>query len=322
MNMKDILNKIEVFRDLSSSSVRIGDVPIISANNKDFDYNEDGITEFEEIIITFLRGIKNNFSQEDLTIFFNNLKDLKIEKKDKTLLGNSATYNAREKVITIAGDNYTEDIYHELFHVASSFVQNDTIYSGFFQGCYKRNKTIGRGLTEGYTQLLAERYFGDVTKKYYAYEVYVSKVLEKVIGKDVMEKQYINANLPGLINELAKYSSKEDIICFLNDLDFAVKYRYPRSIGLVKHDVLLKVFKNITYFLIKVYIKKLVSLVNNEDDYQLFNERIWLFVNSLYLDFDSFGVNFEIMTMSDVYEYINICLRNENMLLISEGTGR
>lgn len=324
MNGKDILNKFNVGRDLNTNFVVINGTPNVSVTNSDFDFDEVAIKDFEDYILYFLRTIKKDFSLEDLTIFFNNLKELSIKRKDINIKEGSAVYSASKKEITLTGENYMNDVYHELFHVASSFVQSGNIYSGFYQGHWYLIKTIGRGLTEGYTEKLAEDYFGDTDKigRFYAYEVYVARIIEQIIGEDVMKKLYVRANLPELIRLLSVYVSEKEVIGFLNSLDFVEKYRKATNINKVAYEVLREAFRSVTFFLIKIYVKKLVVLVGEGMEYEIFNEMIWNFVNGLCLEFNSFGTYFEIMKYEEVQEYLKNILRNEKIVLIDEGIER
>ena len=95
------------------------------------------------------------------------------------------------------------------------------IFCGFAQG-YKGKKIIATGINEGYTQLLAERYFGESKDilKAYSCEKSIAEKLEMIVGKEKMQSLYLNANLYGLIQELKQYEDENTIMQFISDVDF------------------------------------------------------------------------------------------------------
>ena len=67
-----------------------------------------------------------------------------------------------------------KNIYHELFHMASSkFINKFKIYCGF------RQNNIGRAINEGYTELLTYRYFSLDNSSSYTYE-YLKIIVENL----------------------------------------------------------------------------------------------------------------------------------------------
>ena len=85
--------------------------------------------------------------------------------------------------------------------MASTIFQDGIIYSGLSE------QNIGIGLNEGYTELLAKRYFDKSNNNGYIFETQIAKLLELIIGQEKMESYYFNANLYGLIEELRKYNN-------------------------------------------------------------------------------------------------------------------
>lgn len=161
----------------------------------------------------------------DLSFLYRNLSNVKISKSNfnisklNPLFSTVATYDTiRNKIAT----QDEKSIYHELFHLSSSYYAKDknTIFTGFRQ----RNAvhSIGKGINEGYTELLCERYFNDkdINSAYYFGKIIV-KSLENIVEKEKMENLYMQADLYNLINELKKYNNEEeDIITFIKDLDY------------------------------------------------------------------------------------------------------
>lgn len=85
---------------------------------------------------------------------------------------------------------------------------------------------IGEGINQGYTSLLTERYFGngENISNFHQYEKSVAEKLEIIIGQEKMENLYFTANLYGLIGELAKYEREEEILNFIQKVDFINEY--------------------------------------------------------------------------------------------------
>ena len=107
---------------------------------------------------------------------------------------------------------------HELLHMASSRRDKEFILSGFhLKG---KNKSIGSGLNEGYTELLNGRYFGvDKSSDSYLDLQFLASGIESVIGQKEMEQAYFTNNVNFLVSELSKYSSEEVAIGLLLKMD-------------------------------------------------------------------------------------------------------
>ena len=160
---------------------------------------------FENIIMQ-----NPNFS---LDIYNYNINDAKVhlDHSSKKILG---SYESGNKTIALKKKNA---IYHELFHLLSTYDTEYITYSGFSQQHWAKNYYLGTGLNEGYTQVLAKRYFEDYMHFYtYIYEGAIVLFLEDIIGRDLMEKLYSEANLYELINILKEYSSEKETYKFFS----------------------------------------------------------------------------------------------------------
>ena len=110
---------------------------------------------------------------------------------------------------------------HEFLHLASSYYdsKNDEVYTGFEQS--NNEFTIGTGLNEGYTELLASRIF-NINNRIQSYKqlVQISSLLELFFNdpKD-MEKLYFNCNLYGFVKHMNKYANNNSIIKLLLEMD-------------------------------------------------------------------------------------------------------
>lgn len=100
--------------------------------------------------------------------------------------------------------------------MATSFQTKEIRFVGFSQQSLKGNiiENYGVGICEGYTDLLANRYFNKIIS--YDIEAEISEQLENIVGRTGMEKLYLKADLKSLVTELSKYTSLEEINDFIN----------------------------------------------------------------------------------------------------------
>lgn len=242
--------------------------------------------EINDIITEFIEIITNTQPKENIENLNNNLSTLKIKNEGlKHYLRNirlliiserfspGGYHNERNKIIIINTNLYPEKIrpeinkmdlryvmYHELLHFASSvsglkqkLLNKGISCTGFYQSLTD-NIEIGRGLNEGYTEFLNNRYF---VKKYqetgYDYEMSIAQIIEKIIGRRKMENLYFNANLEGLVQELSKYSDVNDAKEMVLNLDLITKSLTKDYI--TNEDINIS-NKKITDYLTKIIMKK------------------------------------------------------------------
>lgn len=251
--------------------------------------------KFSGAFMEFVDIILSEFGDANLTIFYNNINEVKTgSSKGYSFRYTDGYYDIEYNDIIFKEDNYLASIYHELFHMASSVSADNMYYSGFSQSSYVH--TFGDGLNEGYTQLLTERYFGEIESVCgsYKYEMFIASKLEEIIGKPKMYKLYLGANLYGLIEELKQYSSYEEIINFMTCLDYIERYYDSGRIGrLLKTNSFIQKIKEVNSFLVKVYLIKLKKDVangalNNDEMVVKFGQYIYSLLN----DFSSKRFNY------------------------------
>ena len=259
--------------------------PELIQKETEVDYEKLSAEWFGEQVIEFAKFMEKEFSQADLVNFYNNINRLVVEAyepKRKRIIINKLSrkigiYNAIRNKISIEKDYIKTSIFHELFHMASARYVDGWLYGGFEQISSDNSFIIGRGLNEGYTQLLAERYFGHIegVKGTYPYLVKVAGLLEEIVGADKMTSLYLRADLPGLINELKEYASEDEISKFLSALDFVEKFLNDPP-GLPFEDALItQSLVTINEFLLKLGGIKAGKMFmrgefKNEDDFSNF----------------------------------------------------
>ncbi|MDD2496068.1 MAG: hypothetical protein PHE29_12850 [Tissierellia bacterium] len=180
---------------------------------------EDSEQSKVEMLLPTLQKLKENVSEENLKILYSNLKTAKFKKSRLLLLlGFSGYYYGNKNTLKYAMD---ASFGHELLHLSSAMYDhiNNIGLSGFRQ--FKGSTSIGTGINEGYTELLASRFFRKNKKpRAYHLQVKIAKLIESLFDDPKeLEKLYFNCDLPGLIHHLEKYSTRNDIMKLILDID-------------------------------------------------------------------------------------------------------
>ena len=215
----------------------------------------------------FLNTLNSVLPNCNFKFLNNNIKTVKIEKfsyvEQKKNINIAAYYDAINNILKIP-NNIMDNIFHELFHMASTIYVNDYLFSGFQVISFEDKLLIGKCLNEGYTQLLTDRYFkfstGLELEKKYAYS------LEKILGEETMTSSYFKADLSQLINDMSKYNSRDESIKFIINLDLLM--RLTRFLKIKSKEDINKIkicINNLNDYLIKSYTNKLKSLNISED---------------------------------------------------------
>lgn len=222
--------------------------------------------ELSEEIMIFVERLLSNFEEKDLVNFYNRINGVNVSLGINNFIDLYNSFYARgeyvpsDNKINIFKIKNKYTIFHELFHMASSKYNEKTDICGF---SYLDNKNeFGDGLNEGYTDHLVVRYFGDLFEAdiSYEFEELVASKLEEIIGKDLMECAYLNANLSAVIIELQKYSERKDILKFIRKLDILEKYAGTKNLAMINRDILEHLMFDVSDFLIRCYVKKLKTV--------------------------------------------------------------
>lgn len=230
--------------------------------DKDNVFVNTGNDKTDKILNRFLDTMNKNFDKEDLKNLYDNI--IWVLLKKKFTLKNHGDYNLIENVIR---GNKEDVITHELFHLSSNPYDETDDHCGFSYTI--DDYLIGVGLNEGYTELLNRRYFDSRIETSYGNQIITSEYLEKIVGQKNMEKLYLNANLHGLIKELKKYYSLQEIERFIIAVDFTEQYDY-KKLSIYENDALCEQFETIISFLFKGYCKLLKNRNINKQSLDLF----------------------------------------------------
>ena len=263
--------------------------------------------EYGDCLVKFLTVLNNNFSKEDLNNFYNNIYSLKFKDKNFKFINKLfnqrtiAEYCLNDNEIKINKDNYHKSIYHELFHMASANRSNNYC-GGFSQG----NNNVGYGIDEGYTDLLTQRYFvkEDFSSIKYRYLRGISQKIEVIVGKEKMESLYMNADLLGLINELKLYSTEENVMKFITNMDFVYKYMsYGKMFG-ARKKLVNKALREIVEFIVKTYTNKLIREKEKIGfSKEKFVEYIEIFIGDITATLDTGKNKFNITNYEEVFDW-------------------
>lgn len=205
-----------------------------------------------------MKEVKPNFYYPYLE---DNIKSLKVKQhffSSKSISKKSlSTYDFENNGINCRFGQVIESLYHELMHLSSSICGNDFYYCGFLQK--DNEKAIGVMFNEGYTQLLVERYFYDQDIYFsYSFEKMVALYLEKIVGKELMENDYFNADLVSLETRVTDYCSDKEFVQFLFDVDALSRIDVGSNANYFREKV-----QDIWSFLFNIYTVKQKYLLNS-----------------------------------------------------------
>lgn len=191
-----------------------------------------------EIIKDFYTILEQKLGHCDLSAFYTNMGTLRIKSSNDSFLfklldaltgtRTGGAYLPKHNSIHVDDEPFGRNslkrhiLTHELLHMASSRRDNDFIYSGFhIQG---KKMDIGSGINEGYTELLNGRYFAAARTNDSYYDLQMLAVgIEDIVGQENMEEMYFSNDLSGLIESIAKYSSKDEAIELIAKMDSLMK---------------------------------------------------------------------------------------------------
>jgi len=223
---------------------------------------------YSDKIKLFVGVISNCLPYVNLDSFYENYKNFKFTHVKKNLFNfllfskYAASYvsSSKENKIVFYTHDIDSTIYHELLHMASRIVYDDKTFIGFYQS--SNNFNIGDGLNEGYTDLLSIRYFSSFgeTPSNYELEMYISQLIELIVGKKYMEICYFNSDLYSLCEMLRVYLNSNDIILLLNSIDYILKH----SKNIIFKAQVKKLYREVALLLINIALQK-YYILNGEN---------------------------------------------------------
>ncbi len=183
----------------------------------------------KEKIKKYMQALKKHVGT-DIKLAEGHISTLTLQKKKSmAFTGTAGEYDGGKNTISYISEDATI-MSHELLHMAS-FMQDSKTgshYYGFMQ--YRNKAEIGRGLNEGYTELLSGRIFHGGKTNSYARLVRIAKLIEEFFPtpKD-MEHAYFTCNLPQLVRTMETYCTREEVMNIILGMDEI--YAYEKVIG-------------------------------------------------------------------------------------------
>lgn len=318
-----ILSTYTLHKDFKPKDISKVSVPLeLKKKYTNIEIDQISSEKVKKTVFEFADVLEKEFPQDALINFYNNINEVRIRRNNLLfMIGADGVYFFKSNKINY-GSLYS--IYHELFHVASSSFNSESNigYTGFNQSHLNLDSkfNIGKGINEGYTQLLTLRYFGKKHKitPAYEFEVAVVEKLEKIVGQEEMKRLYLNANLLGLIENLKQYASEEDIVNFITGIDLIINHE--DNSFLLGNNKIKTSLTNIYNFLLKAYITKLKQQVETGIiTINVFLEQSNKYIKSLGTSVKIGNHNYEYLTIDSLLDNIEKISNIPQIYPINEG---
>lgn len=195
--------------------------------------------DFKEYILTILEALESIIPEKYRENLYRNIKKLEIDFHSKSDTNSlyEGEYNIKNNKIKIyesfiqetwnkiPQDEKSEETYncmflcsvvHELLHMTSSKYdpENETLSCGFDNKPYKKESDKNRGLTEGFTELIAFQMSGNPYERLSAYMVQalLANQLRTIIGNEVMIESYFgNLGIKQMEDELQEIVPNKEL---------------------------------------------------------------------------------------------------------------
>ena len=278
MPNKNLVLSPENYDDKHKRSV-LSSLKYIFSNKR---VNDD---KYQNAMMQFREKLATEAPYINLDIFDKNLKTLNIYYNNYALYNRvsnkkvKGSYDSINNNLYIDKDESLRIFYHELLHVASANIDNENeIYKiGFRYANIDEVIHIGKYFNEGYTEVLADRYFGLRTSPAYAKEKVFASMIEDVVGQETMESFYFNADLLSLFEELEKYSSEDKIVRFFKNIELMHMFNNKREPA--NYAQLARMFGECQTFCLECYLEKLKQ---DGLSYEDITRKYWKHLDSIY----------------------------------------
>ncbi len=160
--------------------------------------------------------------QIDLRTFYSNFDDVRFVLDGKNSK-NTDRILGKEKVIYLKFEDIdSRNMIKSLLNLAITRSHDGIVVEGF-----KRIKTsekypevrdeIGYALSDGYKDIMLARFFGEAAPE--KLECDIASFIESIVGEKDMKQMFFDGALDRLVNTLGAYSSEEDAISVVRELD-------------------------------------------------------------------------------------------------------
>lgn len=222
-----------------------------------FKFNEEKINnltseKLQNKMETFKNKMEETFDNKDLKYMNDNLETLRIFILKSKLFQYpyKAMYNNLSNELMILEEDDT--IYHELLHLSCNNRQSNNNIRGFAHYTKKQKNILsfGTGLDEVYTEILANRLFNKEINATTTKTVELVLLLEQLINK--LPSLYLNSDLYELVLELSKYTSLNESLEFIYNIDRL----YTLEQNIKNHDKYNEIYSKTLYFLKQYQYKR------------------------------------------------------------------
>jgi len=281
---------------ITNSQTFVSNIQVITYTVNEIFTDSNDIENLDSNTLKEIKEFENKLSKniptEYLKNYYDNIRDLKYYNNPNDLnkfLGTEGYYSIKaNRMVNISSNKHIK--YHELMHMATS----NNKYSGFSDG-----KTA-IGITEGYTEYLLLKLFGNEIETMFAYskEIEVIEVLNKIIGEDKMMKYYFTNDLESLKQDLCNiWGTENDVNKLIKDIDtYTLKHEYEKldDIGrsLIKYSYLSEIKKNNSLTIDKKFKYLLDGLHYKYDFEQIETEVLAEICNELHINKDNTTFDF------------------------------
>lgn len=264
---REMLVHCKMVRAEKSTIYHIEKLPnFVQRNIKDkFDLSTDNINEEIAECISIFKNTIERIPHISTSSFYNNLKPELIETVGMSKLDSfyGCYFPLTDKIIVDEHD-IRRSIFHELLHLASNKRYCEKYYSGFRQfmvegleGKEYVKYSIGSGLNEAYTELLTQRYFrNEGCARSYKMIIDFAYHIEILVGRELMERLYFDADLYSLMDRLSEYSSYDEVEKLIKKIDHFYDATYE-SVMLIPKYMVKNTYKEIILMLAKMYLRKI-----------------------------------------------------------------
>ena len=176
------------------------------------------LTEYLEMSRDVIVKYGEYMNQEELLSTIGNLELIPTHTRDEIASGLALAFYSKDENKIFYDDRINMDhllktcLYHEFLHYYSqSGLYDYDIYSSGY---------IGYAVNEGMTEMLNCELNDEEMFTYHKEAAYVGAICE-IVGPEVLEEAYFSNDVDYLIDKLAEYSSEDDALALIKNIDIA-----------------------------------------------------------------------------------------------------
>lgn len=232
----------------------------------------------DKIIIKDPLGVLKEFKTRlegivDLDIFYYKQNGVEFIPSDKLRIKQKyilAQYDIIGNRIVYNKNSFKDAIMHELFHLASTLIGKDTIFSGLSQMDKRTGQIIGIGVNEAFTCMLDDTYFGDYTETKAATLKNTYKLLKDLmyyivvfLSQERVEEHYFKADLKSFVEDLSQYMGEEKTTLFImamDNLHYGIMYALEHPIlSVMQTKMMFDNYRYVMDYIGELYLTRIVE---------------------------------------------------------------